>query len=125
MSNHTDKIRPYCQTAIAAANTTYFCSKCQIPHHAKCWQDNDGCTTINHITRNHPRGFCTSCGNPSWANARFCSHCGEALTNPLLHTPISKIIPIITSKVTPMHLNKDTGLQPRSMQGFGIEWELH
>lgn len=57
MSNHTDKICPYCQTAIAAANTTYFCSKCQIPHHAKCWQDNDGCTTINHITRNHPRGF--------------------------------------------------------------------
>jgi len=41
----TPKICPYCMTEISEFDDYITCSKCEIPHHRDCWNDNGGCTT--------------------------------------------------------------------------------
>ncbi|NLJ35209.1 MAG: hypothetical protein GX358_03070 [candidate division WS1 bacterium] len=58
------KTCPYCRFPIKPDDQIVVCPACQVPHHADCWQENQGCTTYG----------CTSGapGNapPSWAVPR-------------------------------------------------------
>lgn len=42
---YVGKTCPYCQTPLKPGAEVVVCSECEMPHHADCWQDNNGCTT--------------------------------------------------------------------------------
>lgn len=42
----SSKTCPYCQTRIGQGARAVVCDACGMPHHAQCWEHNDGCTTF-------------------------------------------------------------------------------
>lgn len=46
MENYIGKICPYCKTKIMEGDAVIVCPDCGMPHHAECWQENQGCTVF-------------------------------------------------------------------------------
>lgn len=42
---HVGKTCPYCRFPIKPGEEIVVCPECEVPHHADCWDENDGCTT--------------------------------------------------------------------------------
>ncbi len=46
IQSNIGKACPYCQFPIKHDSNVVVCSRCQIPHHRECWEENNGCTTF-------------------------------------------------------------------------------
>jgi hypothetical protein len=44
-AEYVGKICPYCRFPIKPGQDIVVCPACKVPHHAECWQENNGCTT--------------------------------------------------------------------------------
>jgi len=44
-AEYVGKICPYCRFPIKPGEEIVVCPACKVPHHAECWQENNGCTT--------------------------------------------------------------------------------
>ena len=40
------KVCPYCKTPFSQLDDIVLCDRCEMPHHADCWIENQGCTTF-------------------------------------------------------------------------------
>ncbi len=78
------KICPYCKTEIKEGEDIIVCPSCEIPHHRRCWEENNGCTTFGCSEQHYkaininPTAVCSTCGAPLGANQAFCAKCGTA-----------------------------------------------
>jgi len=44
-AEYVGKTCPYCRFPIKPGEEIVVCPACKVPHHAECWQENNGCTT--------------------------------------------------------------------------------
>ena len=78
-------ICPHCNQPIEADEKKTFCTFCGIPHHAKCWEENKGCTTAlcpgkGDNNKPIPQGpICTVCGAEIKLGQKFCAKCGATI----------------------------------------------
>ena len=100
-NNSVGQTCPYCQFPIKPDDEVVYCSQCNLPHHAQCWQENGKCTTFGcdghpAATPNdkYPGGnlgasyidltiddcICSRCGASNSISATFCSQCGNNLS---------------------------------------------
>ncbi len=100
MEDYAGKTCPFCKTEIKQEDAVKVCPVCGIPHHAGCWEENQGCTTFGCPEQHYePQGtnitdvcvkcgallgdgqaFCAKCGTPRNAsNPSVCSKCGAQL----------------------------------------------
>ena len=96
--DYIGKTCPYCKSEFKEGDNIVVCSDCDMPHHAECWVENQGCTTFgcqgtiqgvdgsaNSVTSTGfqyeaPRQvFCTSCGTALPAGTTFCTTCGALI----------------------------------------------
>lgn len=97
--DYIGKTCPYCKSEFKEGDNIVVCSDCDMPHHAECWVENQGCTTFgcqgtiqgvdgsaNSVTSTGfqyeaPRQvFCTSCGTALPAGTTFCTTCGSLVS---------------------------------------------
>src|SRR5436309_2241495 len=57
MSVVTGRTCPYCLTTVDGDIPSMSCPVCGIPHHAECWRENGGCTTLPPMTTQPPRAY--------------------------------------------------------------------
>ena len=78
-------ICPHCNQPIEADEKKTFCTFCGIPHHTKCWEENQGCTTAlcpgkEANNKAIPQGpICTVCGSEIKLGQKFCAKCGTSI----------------------------------------------
>lgn len=83
MENYIGKICPFCKTEIKEGDSVKVCSACGIPHHEKCWEENNGCTTLGcseqhyEAQNTNPMDVCKKCGTPLGEGQAFCPKCGQ------------------------------------------------
>jgi len=88
------KICPFCQTVLNENDHAFTCSACGAPHHADCWNENDGCTTYGCQGRpldsklapepdmqisNDQAVICAKCGSKVSKYSKFCFACGSKI----------------------------------------------
>ena len=82
MNEYFSKFCQYCKTEIKEGDEVKVCPECGIPHHATCWEENEGCSTFGckeqHYEEQHtdPTDVCSNCGAPLGNGQAFCSKCG-------------------------------------------------
>lgn len=81
MNEYVGKICPHCKTEIKEGDEVKVCPECGIPHHAACWEENKGCSTLGckehyEEQRINSMNVCSNCGTPLDDNQAFCSKCG-------------------------------------------------
>lgn len=81
MDEYVGKICPHCKTEIKEGDEVKVCPECGIPHHAACWEENKGCSTLGckehyEEQRINSMNVCSNCGTPLDDNQAFCSKCG-------------------------------------------------
>lgn len=110
MENYVGKICPYCKQEIKKGDIVKVCPACGVPHHQKCWDENNGCSTINcpeqnsgekniNIQNNSDENVnisetsnesgsplssvkvCPNCGTVITGSQTFCPNCGMSLDN--------------------------------------------
>ncbi|MEZ6188459.1 MAG: zf-HC2 domain-containing protein [Planctomycetota bacterium] len=76
---------PYCHDALASAPVV-LCGSCSTPHHAGCFEQNQGCSIFGCegveavAKRQATLRVCGECGRHTQADAPFCAWCGTANT---------------------------------------------
>lgn len=81
MDEYVGKICPHCKTEIKKGDEVKVCPECGIPHHAACWEENKGCSTLGckehyEEQRINSMNVCSNCGTPLDDNQAFCPKCG-------------------------------------------------
>ncbi len=82
MEEYVGKICPYCKTEIKEGDAVKVCPECGIPHHAVCWEENKGCSTLGCPKRYEDKqqttsmDVCPKCGTPLDKGQEFCPKCG-------------------------------------------------
>ena len=100
-NNYVGQTCPYCQFPIKPDDEIVYCSACNLPHHAQCWQENGKCTTFgcdghpvttptdkypgvnrdaSYIDLTIDDCICSRCGASNSISAAFCSQCGNNLS---------------------------------------------
>ncbi len=78
--SYVGKICPFCKTEIKDTDSIHVCSKCGIPHHEDCWNENKGCTTfgceMQYREEKQNVVVCSNCGEPLNEGQKFCPKCG-------------------------------------------------
>lgn len=78
------KMCAYCRTEIAETEASIICPSCGIPHHRKCWDENNGCATFGCSEQHYSSGevqtesVCRSCGAVLRSDQAFCHKCGTS-----------------------------------------------
>ncbi|TJX14959.1 DUF2628 domain-containing protein [Tissierella creatinini] len=86
MDTYLNKTCPYCKTELNSTDEVIECSKCGMPHHKNCWEENLGCTTfgctgkLQQVSANGEEIICYSCGYSNTGGAKFCANCGISLS---------------------------------------------
>lgn len=76
MNEYVGKICPYCKTEIKEEDNVKVCLKCGIPHHAACWEENKGCTTLGCKKQDtNPTDVYANCGEALEGEQVFCPKC--------------------------------------------------
>lgn len=79
MGEYVGKVCPFCKTAIKDGDKVKVCPACGIPHHATCWEENKGCTTLGCKEQHTIQPYvCSNCGNPLSDEQAFCPKCGTS-----------------------------------------------
>lgn len=81
MENYVGKTCPYCNTEIREGDNVKVCPECGTPHHAACWETNNGCIVCSgkNESDNMSGGLCPNCKTPFGEGDLFCSNCGMAI----------------------------------------------
>ena len=87
MDEYVGKICPHCKTEIKEGDEVKVCPECGIPHHAACWEENKGCSTLGcrehyEEQRINSMNVCSNCGTPLEDNQAFCPKCGTQKNAP-------------------------------------------
>lgn len=95
MENYVGKICPHCKKELTEDDEIAVCSKCGLPQHKACWEENGGCATYGCIGKimgeknedevsEEDDGYtfddlvyCTNCGEECLKSHAFCSKCGS------------------------------------------------
>lgn len=89
MDDYVGKTCPYCKTEIKTreSGTVKICEFCNTPHHADCYEANEGCSTSGCSGQNHKTqktadiAICKSCGAVFEEGDSFCTKCGSPIAN--------------------------------------------
>lgn len=83
MEDYVGKICPVCKIELTEADKVKVCPDCGIPHHEKCWEMNEGCSTFGCVqqkavekTRTAEVEKCVKCGADLAEGYEFCPKCG-------------------------------------------------
>ena len=96
MENYIGKNCPFCNAEITESDAVKICGACGVAHHETCWNNNQGCTTLDCPEHNHQAqpvaveepvqniesqpevvaNVCANCGAPMSDAQAFCQSCG-------------------------------------------------
>ena len=83
MESCIGKICPFCKTEIKEGDSVKICPVCGIPHHERCWGENNGCATPGCSEQHrqsqeiNPTNVCSNCGATLVEGKAFCPNCGQ------------------------------------------------
>jgi hypothetical protein len=121
MDQSIGRLCPHCKKPFSANDEIVVCDHCSVPHHKKCWAENNGCATFRCPASNQPfletppenieRGkgaYCIHCGTFVPEKYQFCTQCGNKMVRPGKPDPSPQektAVPELTSTLKPVILD--------------------